>query len=468
VTIESIDSRGATSLIATITSGASRDEVTLDVDAQGLISGLLLSPAELQPVPSTLPSTPAGAQARWLFGALDELPLPASEIKAHFDSAFLAEVAPATLDTDLEGIGPLRLASIAVSSPAALVAIVETDSSEQLKMSISVDAHGLIAGLLFQPDVTAASSWSQIDRQVRSVAPRVELLVASLRNGTCTPIHSINPTTPGPLGSAFKLYVLDALARAVEAGKVAWNQQLTITSQLKSLPSGVLLDDPDGTKVSVQETAEKMISISDNTAANMLTALLGRPAVQAATRASGMAEPALDVPFLTTRELFVLKLDHWPTLAERYLTLDAPQRLVFLEHDVDPVSFATLEADAEASPWTTPRDVSSIEWFASPQDICRVYASLAGLATRPKLAPLDTILSLNSGSLGLAPSSWRTVWFKGGSEPGVLTLNYLATTVEGKTFVVSVLAENAKAPLPNAATTTLLAAAKGALQLAAG
>ena len=55
-----------------------------------------------------------------------------------------------------------------------------------------------------------------------------------------------------------------------------WNQDLTVTAQLKSLPSGQLQDDPDGTQISVLDTAAKMISISDNTAANMLINLAGR------------------------------------------------------------------------------------------------------------------------------------------------------------------------------------------------
>jgi hypothetical protein len=67
------------------------------------------------------------------------------------------------------------------------------------------------------------------------------------------------------------------------------------------------------------------------------------------------------------------------------------------------------------------------------------------------------------------PSQWRPVWFKGGSEPGVLTLNYLATTRTGQTYVASVLAANPAAPLAqDPAILTLISAVKGALQLAAG
>ena len=300
---------------------------------------------------------------------------------------------------------------------------------------------------------------------IRSVAPQVRFLVAAVNGNTCRPVHAIDATTPAPLGSAFKLYVLDALARAVAAGKVSWDQRLTVTSQVKSLPSGILQDDPDGTAVSVQQVATDMISISDNTAANMLIALLGRPAVEAAARETGMADPALDVPFLTTRELFVLKLDDWPKLAQRYLALGRGGRQALLSGTVDRVPLSALSAAG----WTGPRDIGSLEWFASPTDICHVFASLAALARQPGLAPLAGILARNPGGMNLAPSRWRPAWFKGGSEPGVLTLNYLATTRTGQTYVASVLAANPAAPLaPDSATLTLISAVKGALQLAAG
>jgi hypothetical protein len=41
------------------------------------------------------------------------------------------------------------------------------------------------------------------------------------------------------------------------------------------------------------------------------------------------------------------------------------------------------------------------------------------------------MLSLNDDGLQLDPAQWNTTWFKGGSEPGVLTLAFLATTRAG-------------------------------------
>jgi beta-lactamase class A len=414
------------------------------------------------------PGTPAGAQLRWLIAAVAHLPMSDAQVRAHFDAAFLAQVSPATLNQALQGVVSVKLLSIQVSEPSALVAIVSTGGAvPRAQVALTVDSRGLISGLRFSPATTAPTpaTWAGVDAALRSVAPQVRLLVANVSNGSCQPVHSIDPAAAAPLGSAFKLYVLDALGNAVASGTVHWNQLLTVTAQLKSLPSGELQNDPDGTQISVQDTAAKMISISDNTAANMLINLVGRPAVEAALTSTGMADPALDRPFLTTRELFILKLDQWPALAKRYIAANQAGRQALLASTVDRTP---LPAVAAAQAWTTPRDINSLEWFASADDICRAYASFAALARRPGLAPIGQVLSLNDGGLQLDPAQWKTTWFKGGSEPGVLTLTYLATTQTGQSYVVTVLAENPSQPMNEAtAAPVMLSAIKGAFTLAA-
>jgi beta-lactamase class A len=409
--------------------------------------------------------TPAGAQLAWLLTATSHLPISAAQLRAHFDASFLAQVGPAKLNQAFRAVGAVEVASVGVSQPRRFIATVGTGSG-RFQMTLVVDARGLISGLGFGPVIPPApTTWDGVDAAIRSAAPQVRLLVANVTSGSCQPVHSIDPGTAAPLGSAFKLYVLDALGNAVASGKVHWNQQLTITAQLKSLPSGELQTEPNGTKISVQDTAAKMISISDNTAASMLINLVGRPAVEAALTTTGMADPVRDRPFLTTRELFILKLDQWPALASRYIAANEAGRRALLATTIDR---APLPAMAAAQAWTTPRDINSLEWFASADDICHVYASLAALARRPGLSPVAGVLQINDGGLGLDPAQWQTTWFKGGSEPGVLTLTYMATTRTGHSYVVAVLAGNPSAPIDQAtAAPALLSAIKGAFTLAA-
>src|SRR4029077_16510325 len=193
----------------------------------------------------------------------------------------------------------------------------------------------------------------------------------------------------------------------------------TVTAQFKGLPPGELQNEPDGTRISVLDSAAMMISLSDNTAADLLTSLVGRPAVEAALTATGMASPDLDRPFLTTREIFVLKLDQWPALAQRYVTAGEPSRRALLASTVDR---APLPAVEDADVWIAPRDIDHLEYFASASDLCRAYTSLAAPARQPGLAPTRRFPSLNDDGLQLDPAQWQTTWFKGGSEPGVMTL----------------------------------------------
>ena len=113
-----------------------------------------------------------------------------------------------------------------------------------------------------------------------------------------------------------------------------------------------------------------------------------------------------------------------------------------------------------------PRYVDEIEWFASPDDICRTFAGLQVLSKEPALSPpCPTVLSREVGGIGLDPSAWPTVWFKGGSEPGVLTLGWLATNSDGETFVVEAMVSNPDAALSADSITDLVALARGAFGL---
>jgi beta-lactamase class A len=415
-----------------------------------------------------LPGTPAGVQLRWLIAATARLPLSGVQVRAHFDAAFWTQVSPAMLNRALQALASLRVLSIRASALSTVVAdVAVSDTGARVQVLLTVDRRGLISWLRISPAVAgpAPATWARVDAALQSAAPQVRLLVADVTGGSCQPVHGLDPGTPAPLGAAVKLYVLDALGQAVAAGRVGWNQPLTVTKRLKSLPAGELQDEPDGTRVSVLDTAEAMISLSDNTATDMLINLLGRPAVEAALTYTGIADPALDRPFLTTREIFTLKLDHWPALAEHYLAVDEAGRRALLASTVDR---APLPAVAAAGAWIAPRAVTSLEYFASASDICHVYASLAALAGRPGLAPIGQVLSLNDDGLQLDPAQWRTTWFKGGSEPGVLTLAFMATTRTGHSYVVTVLAEDPSQPINQAAAIPVIRTAiKEAFTLAA-
>jgi hypothetical protein len=256
----------------------------------------------------------------------------------------------------------------------------------------------------------------------------------------------------------FKLFILGALANEVKSHAITWSQKLTLTASMKVGGSGVLQFDADGTTLSVEQAAVKMISVSDNTAADMLLSLVGRSAVEAQVR-QWSSHAALNQPFLSVAELFVLKEHDYPVLANHYLSLSSAQRLAYLSSTVDKLS------DRSITSYASPRDINSIEWFAAPEDICHAFAGLTTLASEPGLSPISTILSTNNGGIKLKPSTWPRIWFKGGSEPGVLTLGYLARDNSGKTYVVIMMLDNKKKAIASSSTLLGLGVAAGALNL---
>lgn len=195
------------------------------------------------------PETPAGTQLRWLTAAMGQLPMSDTEVHEHFDAGYPTMVNPAALNQWLQalnqglqaGDGP-KLVSIKVSEPSMIVATVSGGGAgPRARVGLSVVGRGLIGDLDIGPVITGPvpATWAGVDDVLRSVAPKVRMLVANVSNGSCQPVHGIDPDTPAPFGSVLKLYVLAALGHAVAAGKVRWDQPLTVTAQLKSLPSEV-------------------------------------------------------------------------------------------------------------------------------------------------------------------------------------------------------------------------------------
>jgi hypothetical protein len=391
-----------------------------------------------------------GVQLGWLL-SITQLPISTALITAHFDTTFLALAPPAQLNAGLAtlGGGVPKLVGLSEVEPTSLDAVVEFGTG-RYDVSLGVDASGLIETLVFKPGDTVPMSWSGINADLHAIAPDVGFVAAKVNaDGTCTAVHSVAPTTARPLGSMFKLFILAALAHAVHEHKISWQQ---------TGGSGTLQNVPNGTQMTVQQVAVTTISVSDNTGADLLLQLVGRAAVEAQVR-RWIAHPSLDIPFLTAKELFALHYYDFPVLAAHYLSLSPARRASYLASTVDAVP-----AGAEVAS-STPRDVSSIEWFASPDDLCKTFSGLATLQTKPGLSPLNTILSTNDGGIALSAATWPRIWFKGGSEPGVLTLGYLARDGQGHTYVVIALTENPARALSEASTLQLLAIVQGAFGL---
>ena len=180
--------------------------------------------------------------------------------------------------------------------------------------------------------------------------------------------------------------------------------------------------------MTLHSLATAMIAESDNSASDTLLLGLGRDKVDAMRQRFGITDPR-SLPMLTTAEAFALKMPANAELRHRYeagtiadrraLLRDAAARLTAAHVDVGTVS-------------ENPVAIDTLEWFASPQE---------------EIAQLDWLrrnggdaLSIMAVNPGIAPANakrWRYFGYKGGSEPGVIAMNFLVQAQDGQYYAVS-------------------------------
>lgn len=274
------------------------------------------------------------------------------------------------------------------------------------------------------PEVAEVAGFDEGAAQLQELGT-LRLATFETTGDTCEVVNAVGADEQMPLGSIFKLYVLGAVVDAIEAGDVAWDDEVPVRDELDSIPSGTTQDEEPGTLLTVRELADRMISISDNTATDHLIDLVGREAVEAAVANYGHSAPELNRPFLTTREFTILKFGtDDDVIAEFGAADEAGRRALIDDLPTELPSVLTIVGT------TDPVEVETIEWFASPSDICRVFVQLGADPVARE------VISLNPGW----PDDnelFSFVGFKGGSEPGVLAMAWVVDTADGQSFVVA-------------------------------
>jgi hypothetical protein len=395
---------------------------------------------------STTTSSVAGSnwtiedQLAWFLTVLNGAGPASDEYEARFAEIFRDQVSfgdfTALIDQVTTGLSGWTVIETETSGSTNLVVLIAPSRREPvLRVLMNIDADQRIDGLFLQPgeppvlDDPPETFEEAFDRM--AALGTAGVVVAETTDGRCAPIAERLADAPLPLGSMFKLYVLGALADSIESGEIGWNDPVTLEEGRFSLPSGITQTEEPGSERTVRMLAQRMIEISDNTATDHLIALVGRSAVEAIQAEMGQAEPSLNIPFLTTRELFQLKLREASILAE-YVSGDVDTRRQVLSE----LTSRPLPELRSATGWVAPVEVLAAEWFASPLDLCHAWVDLANRSIRSGLEPLDDIVSANPG-LADETHVWNEIWFKGGSEPGVLGTSWYLTTDDGRSYVVA-------------------------------
>jgi beta-lactamase class A len=133
-----------------------------------------------------------------------------------------------------------------------------------------------ISPIVFAGVVPIGKEMTALKSQIQALAAKYNYLstgmfIMEVETGNYL---EINSEKSFPAASTIKLPILMALFQAVDAGKVRMDETLTVRRDLMTGGSGELQYYP-GAKLSVLQTATKMIAISDNTGTNMIIDRLG-------------------------------------------------------------------------------------------------------------------------------------------------------------------------------------------------
>ena len=393
----------------------------------------------------------AGDVAAWLAGD--------AEPEEIFEPSFLAAVPPAalaTMNAQLESqfgaiLGVEKVEPLGPHQARISLRFERAIGSGM--MALSPTAPNRIAGLQLSSFEPIDDGPDKILADLRALPGESNALFARIaEDGSLDTIFAHDPGKQLALGSAFKLYVLSALAKSVADGERSWNDVVTLTE--KSFPSGRLQDWPQGAPLTLQTLASMMISISDNTGTDQLIAVLGRDAVEAELVASGNSDPSRTIPFLTTRQLFAMRGVSDEFIARYRAADDDEQRAIIDALTEDDVSPERVQATFATE---TPGAID-IEWFASPIDLAKL---LHRIDSSGETAALD-VMAINPSMSEAQRSEWAYVGFKGGSEPGVLNLTWLLKDEQGEAYIVTLGWNNPEAAVE---TTTLELLAQRILSL---
>lgn len=316
--------------------------------------------------------------------------------ESEFTREFIAEVPLADVMTFLqrlrEQVGPISQIDN-LGDNGFLI----TTPTHRIDAKLVLTGDNRISGLWFDTPQAIVIDFASLTEELTQLPGDVALMVT--RDDQV--LFSHRADQPLAVGSAFKLGVLSVLANDIQNKDRAWDDVVVLQPHHISLPSGMLQDMPVGSPLTLHSAAALMISISDNTATDLLIDTIGR---QAMVDELGAGND------LTTRDLFILKTDD--ELSAEFRATEPEGRAAFLDglrdHPLPSINGAL------------PFHQMGLEWYIPAVRLCELIRSVGALE----------LMSINPGAA--SKRDWQTIAYKGGSENGVLNMTTMVSDKLGR------------------------------------
>ena len=401
-------------------------------------AALIAVPVCAQTTPSAAQSVPVKASAE-LDRRLAELVVllnGSGDYAATFAPAFVTAVPKTGFDglagqLTAAGGKALRVEIVkAVTPHSAVIVIVYERGRADGQIALDQAGTQQIASLRILGMSGTEASLGAVDAELAKLPGKTAFALAKLGTSAPQMLVARSADMRFAIGSEFKLVILAELIRGIEAGERRWED--TVTLDGAALPGGAYTQTAAGTKVTLYDLAAKMISVSDNSATDILLRALGREKVEAMLPVVGIADPSAMRPFLGTLEVFKLKSS---PLGPRYAAADEKGRRALLAGDVAAMPITAIDTAVFAA--GKPLMIDTLEWFATPADMIRAMDWLRRHTESGPAARARTILAINPAVSASVGARWRYAGYKGGSEPGVIAMTWLLQGKDGTWYAMS-------------------------------
>ncbi len=137
------------------------------------------------------------------------------------------------------------------------------------------------------PDAALATLDARVRAEVSAFKGRVSLYAKNLDTGA---VYELGGDDRVRTASTIKIAVMvEAFARVAE-GKAKWTDELLLTKEKKVAGSGILFEFGDGLRLTLRDAVTLMMTMSDNTATNLVVDVLTADAVNARMASLGLKE----------------------------------------------------------------------------------------------------------------------------------------------------------------------------------
>ena len=159
-----------------------------------------------------------------------------------------------------------------------------------------------------------------IEHELAELGGRSACIVLGLKHTAPQELVSINPDMIFPAASLAKLPILVEVMRQVDLDILRWDTRYVVPTSARVPGSGALADLSPDLRPALSDLAHLMISISDNTAANLLLYLVGMDSVNTTMHQLGLTSTRLERRFMDF-EARKSGRDNWTTAGDMALLL---------------------------------------------------------------------------------------------------------------------------------------------------